>query len=218
MAHTSVPGLESSQASEVITHLEDRLVGLIDTQLVLKHIHWNVVGRNFIAVHEMLDEQVDAVRAMTDEVAERIAILGGSPNGTPGHVVTKRTWEDYALARASVEAHLDALDRVYVGVIRDHRAAIGAIGPIDPITEDLLIGQAAKLELFQWFVRSHIENAGGRSTSAGRDAAAGHEAGRGPTTSEAEMVDRQAPGQPDIEGEYREMTRIGANAAGEGRI
>lgn len=31
----------------------------------------------------------------------------------------------------------------------------------DPITEELLIGQMAKLELFQWFVGAHLDNAGG---------------------------------------------------------
>ncbi len=168
VAHTSVPGLDPSKATETISYLDDRLVGLIDTQLVLKHIHWNVTGPNFIAVHEMLDEQVAAVRAMTDEVAERIAILGGTPNGTPGYVVGKRTWDDYALGRGSVEQHLEALDDVYVGVISDHRGAIAAAGPIDPITEDLLIGQTAKLELFQWFVRSHIENSVAVGSSAER--------------------------------------------------
>src|SRR3712207_8342276 len=40
--------------------------------LTLKHIHWNVVGPHFIAVHEMIDPQVDAVRLMVDAIAERI--------------------------------------------------------------------------------------------------------------------------------------------------
>jgi starvation-inducible DNA-binding protein len=44
-------------------------------------VHWNVVGPNFIAVYIMLDPQVGAVRAMVDDIAERIAILGGSPLG-----------------------------------------------------------------------------------------------------------------------------------------
>ena len=160
MSHHSVPGLSPEQSKEVIDHLEGRLVATIDLQLVLKHIHWNVVGMNFIAVHEMLDEHVEAVRAMTDEIAERISTLGGEPNGTPGSVVANRSWDDYALGKASVVDHLDALDSVYDGVIGDHRTAMKAVAEIDPITEDLFIAQIAKLELYQWFVRSHLENAG----------------------------------------------------------
>ena len=33
---------------------------------------------------------------------------------------------------------------------------------LDPVTQDLLIGQAGPLEKFQWFVRAHLESAGGK--------------------------------------------------------
>ena len=65
----------------------------------------------------MIDPQVDAVRAMTDNTAERIATLGGAPLGTPGAIVRGRTWDDYSLGRAVTTEHLGALDVVYQGVI-----------------------------------------------------------------------------------------------------
>lgn len=156
--HNTVPGINAQASSAVIVELEARLAGLLDFQLVLKHIHWNVVGPNFIAVHEMLDEHVAAARSMTDAVAERIRTLGGTPQGTPGFIVGARTWDDYSVNRASVAEHLVALDSVYDGMVGDHRSAIAATAQHDPITEDLLIGQTAQLELFQWFVRSHVES------------------------------------------------------------
>jgi len=72
----TVPTLTPEQGAEVAGVLQQRLHSLNDLALTLKHVHWNVVGPNFIAVHEMLDPQVDAVRAMVDEIAERIATLG----------------------------------------------------------------------------------------------------------------------------------------------
>ena len=157
--HRSVPGLEEAAAEKVVAVLEDRLVGTIDLQLVLKHIHWNVLGPNFIAVHEMLDEHVEAVRDMTDAIAERIATLGGTPNGNSGEVVRRRSWNDYQLGRADATEHLVALDRVYEGMIIDNRKAIEATADLDPLTEDLLIGQTRTLEMYQWFVRSFYERA-----------------------------------------------------------
>lgn len=80
----TVPGMKSDTAERVIKLLQDRLNSLNDLALTLKHVHWNVTGPNFIAVHTMLDPQVEAVRAMADQTAERMATLGGSPCGTPG--------------------------------------------------------------------------------------------------------------------------------------
>jgi starvation-inducible DNA-binding protein len=160
MAFT-VPGMKTDHAEQVTGLLQDRLNSLNDLALTLKHVHWNVIGPHFIAVHTMLDPQVDAVRAMADETAERITTLGGSPNGTPGALVAQRDWTDYSLGRADALEHLGALDVVYTGIIEAHRAAIDATEELDPITQDLLIGQSGQLEQFHWFVRAHLEASDG---------------------------------------------------------
>lgn len=171
----TVPGMSQQDGGDVIQLLKMRLHALNDLALTLKHIHWNVVGPHFIAVHEMLDPQVDSVRDMTDTTAERISTLGGSPHGTPGALVAERHWEDYTIGRAEAIEHLGALDLVYTGIIEDHRAAARATDVSDPVTQDMLIEQLRGLELFQWFVRAHLESAGGAlstsSASSERDAA-----------------------------------------------
>jgi starvation-inducible DNA-binding protein len=115
----------------------------------------------------MLDPQVDAVRLMVDETAERNATLGGSPVGTPAALVAQRSWDDYAVGRADAIAHLGALGLVYSGVIESHRDAIEETDDLDPVTQDMLIGQSAQLEQFQWFVRAHLEDSRGQLSTAG---------------------------------------------------
>lgn len=163
----TVPGLSDADAKKVIGILQDRLNALNDLALTLKHIHWNVVGPTFIGVHLMLDPQVDAVRLMVDETAERIATLGGSPVGTPGALVAQRGWDDYSIGRDDAIAHMGALDLVYCGVIEAHRDAIEATDSPDPVTQDMLIGQVAQLEQFHWFVRAHLEDGRGALRTAG---------------------------------------------------
>jgi len=163
----TVPSLTREDGDKVATILQERLNSLTDLHLTLKHVHWNVVGPHFIAVHEMIDPQVDAVRAMTDAIAERIATLGVSPVGTPGALVAARTWDDYHLRRATAIEHLGALDEVYQGVISSHRQAAKDTADLDDVTNDLLIGHLHELELFHWFVRAHLESAGGDLSTAG---------------------------------------------------
>jgi starvation-inducible DNA-binding protein len=167
MVAYTVPGMKPGDAEKVNAQLQDRLNALNDLALTLKHVHWNVTGPHFIAVHTMLDPQVDAVRLMVDETAERIAALGGSPVGTPGALVAQRSWDDYSIGRDDAIAHLGALDVVYSGVIEAHRAAIDSTEKTDLVTQDMLIGQSRQLEEFQWFVRAHLESADGTLSTTG---------------------------------------------------
>jgi len=165
----TVPSLTPKEGADTAAILQQRLDALNDLALTLKHIHWNVVGPHFIAVHEMLDPQVDAVRLMVDAIAERIATLGVAPVGTPGALVKNRTWDDYSIGRDSAIAHLGALDVVYTGVIEAHRRAAKDTEELDDVTNDLLIGHLHELELFHWFVRAHLESAGGALTTGGSE-------------------------------------------------
>lgn len=163
----TVPGMEEKDAAAVVEILQRRLHALNDLALTLKHVHWNVVGPHFIAVHTMLDPQVDSVREMVDTLAERIATLGGSPVGTPGALVQERSWSDYSVGRADAIAHLGALNLVYTGVVGEHRADIEQTEELDAVTQDMLIAQSAALEQFQWFVRAHLEDSEGNLSTAG---------------------------------------------------
>jgi|GEM_PF-65016 len=168
-ASFTAPGVSDEDGRAVVEILQHRLFALIDLGLTLKHIHWNVVGPSFVGVHEMLDPQYAGVQAMVDTLAERTATMGGVPSGLPGRLVSQRTWDDYDLGRADTQAHLGALDLVYRGVVADHRRAIEAVGDLDPVTEDILIGQTGILEQFHWFVRSHLEDWAGGLVNAGAE-------------------------------------------------
>lgn len=153
---STVPGLEVAEAHKLARELQSCLNQLNELQLNLKHAHWNVVGPRFIGVHTMLDPQVDGVRAMVDVVAERMAAMGVAPIGTPGEMVRDRDWEDYPIGLAQSFEHLGALNVVYSRVIENHRRVIEHAGEVDPVTEDMLIGQVGEMELYQWFIRAHL--------------------------------------------------------------
>lgn len=182
----TVPGMTIKDGAAVAEILQMRLHSLNDLALTLKHVHWNVVGPHFIAVHEMLDPHIEEVRSFVDETAERIATLGAPVAGTPGALVAARDWDDYAIGRADTIAHLGALDQVYEGVIAAHREAAEKTEKTDPVTNDMLIGHLRSLELFQWFIRAHLESSGGAlsdADAATEQQAAKKSAGRGGSTS-----------------------------------
>ena len=168
-ASFTAPGLSAEDGERVAVILQQRLCALIDLGLTLKHIHWNVVGPSFISVHQMLDPQYAGVQKMVDTLAERVATMGGVPSGLPGRLVEMRTWDDYELGRADTQAHLGALDLVYRGVVSDHRTATVEVGNLDKVSEGILIEQTGELEMYHWFVRSHLADWAGGLVTAGTE-------------------------------------------------
>ena len=169
MNHEYAPaGMNTGDAEKLAAILQERLASLIDLSLILKHVHWNVIGPGFVAVHELMDTQTEDTRAMVDEMAERISTLGGVAAGLAQQVVDMRATEDpYALGRGPVMAHLGALDKVYEKIGAGHRDAIAQVASLDPISEDILISQTKRLELNHWFIRAHISDTDGRLATQG---------------------------------------------------
>lgn len=163
-------GISTSDAASITEILQERLADLIDLSLTLKHVHWNVNGAGFIAIHKLMDEQNEVVRGLVDGVAERITTMGGVAAGLTGEVAKMRSQDsDYALGRAPVSAHLGALDQVYRRVCANHRDAAAEIGEVDLVSQDLLVGQTAILDLNHWFVRAHLSDTSGRLVTEGID-------------------------------------------------
>lgn len=130
--------------------LQDSVADFVDLSLTAKQWHWNVVGRNFREAHLHLDELVDVARTYTDEVAERAATLGVSPDGraetaakSSGLPTAEEGWRQVEDVNAAVVETLAQL-------ISRMRGRIAATGDVDPVTEDLLIAQTAKLEEAHW--------------------------------------------------------------------
>jgi len=77
----TTPMMNETRERAALADLQGSLIELIDLSLTAKQAHWNVVGESFKPVHLQLDEIYDVCRLGADEVAERIATLGGEPDG-----------------------------------------------------------------------------------------------------------------------------------------
>jgi len=83
-------------------------------------------------------------------------------------LVAQRHWEDDAIGRADAIDHMRALNETCGHVVDSHRRVIGETETLDPVTQDMLLGPAQQLELFQWFGRRHLEDPRGQLFGPGR--------------------------------------------------
>jgi starvation-inducible DNA-binding protein len=147
---TAVRGFTASP--KLSANLQRVLVDLIELHLQGKQAHWNVVGHNFRDLHLQLDEIIDAARAASDTIAERMRALHALPDGRADTVAATTS-----LARFP-DGLRDTSEVVDLITVRLNRAAATLrdvhddVDAEDPSTADLLHATIDTLEKYAWMV------------------------------------------------------------------
>lgn len=150
--------IPAKQREQIVAIMNARLAELIDLALVIKQVHWNLKGPQFIAVHEMLDGFRDGVDAHVDEVAERLVQLGGTALGTVQHVSQNTSLAAYPSSIHRITDHLKALADHYAAVGAAVRRSIDEAGEQgDENSSDLLTGVSRTLDSNLWFIEAHLQ-------------------------------------------------------------
>ncbi|QIR86003.1 DNA starvation/stationary phase protection protein Dps [Paracoccus sp. AK26] len=154
----ALKGLSDNARKTSISELNGRLADSIALALAVKQAHWNVKGRNFIAVHELFDTVHTNLREQIDVMAERVQQLDGVAIGTAEKVSGATTLPEYPTDLTRAEDHIRALcDR-----FRDHgerlRIAIDATDEAgDADTADIFTAASRSVDKDLWFMESHLE-------------------------------------------------------------
>lgn len=145
---TTVPAMENG----VAFRLQHSLVELIDLALHAKQAHWNVTGPNFRSLHAQFDEITEMARRSADAVAERLAALQVSPDGTLA-AVCDSPLDQFPLGwlsgPAAVKAILERIDHIS----RTNSIRIKEISGVDPVAEAILVDLAEELDKAAWMLR-----------------------------------------------------------------
>jgi starvation-inducible DNA-binding protein len=141
----------------VISDLQATLAELIDLALIGKQAHWNVVGPNFRSIHLQLDEIVDVARVSTDRVAERIATLGGAPEGRPAAVAAASGLPDFPSGEIQAQETVERMTEVIETATGRMKERMLRMGDSDPVSQDALIEASDGLEKQAWMLRAQLQ-------------------------------------------------------------
>jgi len=152
-------GLTESQRCGVIELLNRNLA---DTYLLLiktRKYHWDVVGPQFRSLHEMWQEQYEALAEHIDEIAERTRTLGGYPIGTAEGFLRYASLKEHPNDLPNAAEMVRRLMSDYELIIRNLRDHVNQCSENynDEGTADFLTGLMEEFEETAWMLRSFIE-------------------------------------------------------------
>lgn len=154
---------ENEQTNPVVQHLQRQLANAFVLYANYKHYHWFTFGPLFRDLHKLFDDCAEQVLATSDELAERIRMIGQDP------VTGLRRYQDTATVQSAtgrdMREMVEEADANLMGVIRDMReAAHAADEHNDPGTVDLFSKIVQIHEKHEWFLRQILKKRDGLAT------------------------------------------------------
>ena len=94
-----------SQKEASFQTLNKYLVDFSNLSLITKQAHWNLQGKNFISVHEMLDDFYEMLQKYVDIFAERLIQLNFLAIATAEHLARNSSFQEYPSEISSSERY-----------------------------------------------------------------------------------------------------------------
>lgn len=155
---TLVKSKTKPQPHSVVDILNKALASAIDLKLQTKQAHWNIKGKNFVALHELFDKVGLEVESFYDMIAERVVQLDGTALGTLQAVSKSSTLPSYPTDIHDSQKHVKFLGKAIHALAEHTRKAIDAAEEHeDAVTADVLTEVTRGLDKLRWFVESHSE-------------------------------------------------------------
>lgn len=136
--------------------LNATLADAMDLTNGVRMAHWTVRGPQFAALHALFETFYDQLGEATDEIAERVVQLGGTPDGTTQIIGEKSRLDPYPAGLRDGMDHVKALAARYAALAKTVREGIGATDEAgDADTADLLTGFSRTLDKALWMLEAH---------------------------------------------------------------
>ena len=152
-------GLTEAQRHGVIQLLNRQLADFYLLTIKTKKYHWDVVGFHFRTLHQLWEEQYNALTINIDSTAERVRHLGGYPLGTATQFVQYSTIKEHPNDLPSAKEMVARLINDHEQIIRNLREDIDKCSEEfhDEGTADFFTGLMEQHEEMAWMLRSFIE-------------------------------------------------------------
>lgn len=157
--HSPLVVFEADVQAKLGSALQTVLWDLLELANQGKQAHWNVQGPLFQSVHEQLDAVVDEARNLSDEVAERVVQVGLPVDGRTSQVAKNTALAPIPEGTIGDTEAVRWVASCIATTVETIREQLEVVGPVDAISEDVLIQASRTLEKRLWMLRSQVPGA-----------------------------------------------------------
>ncbi|MBW4512742.1 MAG: DNA starvation/stationary phase protection protein [Scytonematopsis contorta HA4267-MV1] len=158
-------GLTEEQRQGVVELLNQDLANSYLLLVKTKKYHWDVIGPQFRSLHELWEEQYNALTETIDSIAERARMLGGYPVGTMEGFLKIVSLKEHSGNIPTTTEMVQNLIEDHEEIIRNLRDHVDKCSEDfhDAGTADFLTGLMEGHEEMAWMLRSFMEGQALRS-------------------------------------------------------
>lgn len=151
-------GISESNSKNVADELNKILADEVVLYVKTLKTHWNIVGRDFHALHEFLDEQYNQLQTIIDSVAERIRKVGHFANGSLKQFLADTSLREVSETGPITESMLGELANDHEKLIREMRKLIDTFEEKydDAGSADFITGIMKEHEEMAWMLRASV--------------------------------------------------------------
>ena len=144
--------LNESKLNSVVAGLHQLLADFQVYYTNLRGFHWEIKGHGFFVLHSKFEELYDDAAEKVDELAERILMLGGTPENKFSEYLKKAHVKEVSGVSCGGEA-IDHILATYKHLIQEERKLIELADEAgDVVTADLLTGYLKEQEKMVWML------------------------------------------------------------------
>jgi starvation-inducible DNA-binding protein len=156
MAIVNYTGIKEEGAAAIVPELGKLLANLQIFYANMRGFHWNIKGKAFFALHAKFEDQYDYLADKVDEVAERILMLGGTPENNFSEYLKISSIKEISGVCCEIEIVNSILDS-YKTIIAEERSIACLAGEhCDEATVSLLSDYIKEQEKTVWMFASYL--------------------------------------------------------------
>lgn len=144
--------MSENNANAVVNALKQLLADFQVHYTNLRGMHWHIEGRGFFVLHEKFESMYDDMASKIDEVAERILMLGATPENRFSEYLKMAKLAEATGVTCSESAVKHILDsyKYLIGLEKEALAVAEEVH--DVVTADMLTGYIAEQEKMVWML------------------------------------------------------------------